>query len=356
MAAFPAMPLYSDAYLADTRHLTTEEHGAYLLLLMCAWRARECRLADDDKSLARITGLSPTRWRRMRPVLEQFFEIRKGFWQQKKLTAVYEEVAARVARNRANGARGGHATASARKHVAGAKTKPLACNPNDDSEPPDGGETPAETGSESIATKAKTKPKAASCSHKNRNDRKNKNDKSKQPEPADEARESAGYWHERISTVCGPDAVLDVSIIQLWLSAGVDLEADALPTIRQVRQRELVRTGEAPKRLSYYKAAVLDALAVRQAAIKAGRSHALQSAVPQHEKQIFNPADSEHWRRLLGDNGSRFRGDYMAQNWFIPADHPDFREQSLGPNPKFMKNPALPGEIYQHYARAWCWR
>lgn len=122
MAEFPALPFFTDAYLADTRHLTTEEHGAYLLLLMCAWRNRGCQLKDNDRMLARIAGLSPAKWRRMKPVLVEFFTVADGLWRQKKLLYVYDTVSKKVARNRENGRRGGKITA-ARKQQAQACAK-----------------------------------------------------------------------------------------------------------------------------------------------------------------------------------------------------------------------------------------
>lgn len=66
------MPLLVDKYLGDTTHLTTEQHGAYLLLLMSMWK-RDGVLPADDGQLAQITRLSAARWKACRPVLLAFF-------------------------------------------------------------------------------------------------------------------------------------------------------------------------------------------------------------------------------------------------------------------------------------------
>lgn len=86
MAEFPALPLWTDAYLGDTTHLTTIEHGAYLLLLMTAWRTRDCSLPDDDRLLARYARCTAGQWKRLRPVLEPFFVSENGQWRQSRLT------------------------------------------------------------------------------------------------------------------------------------------------------------------------------------------------------------------------------------------------------------------------------
>ena len=87
MAEFPAMPLWTDAYLADTRHLSTHEHGAYLLLLMSAWRTPDCSLPDDDRVLARLAGMNGGRWARCKGTVMAFFELGDDArWRQKRLT------------------------------------------------------------------------------------------------------------------------------------------------------------------------------------------------------------------------------------------------------------------------------
>ena len=86
MAQFPALPLFTDAYLADCGHLTTIEHGAYLLLLMTAWRTDGCRLPNDDRVLARYCRLTPAQWKRIKPGIIGFFTEEDGFLYQGRLT------------------------------------------------------------------------------------------------------------------------------------------------------------------------------------------------------------------------------------------------------------------------------
>ena len=67
----PWMPFYVADYLGDTRHLSTLEHGAYLLLIFHYWQRGS--LPVDDGRLATITGLSAEEWGRCRPTIAEFF-------------------------------------------------------------------------------------------------------------------------------------------------------------------------------------------------------------------------------------------------------------------------------------------
>jgi len=78
------MPLYWGDYLKDTGRLTTEGHGAYLLLIADYWTSGAA-LPDDDSQLAAITRLPLARWRQHRRVLEHFFEIADGLWRHSRI-------------------------------------------------------------------------------------------------------------------------------------------------------------------------------------------------------------------------------------------------------------------------------
>lgn len=85
MAKSPEMPLDTDAYLADTGHLSTFEHGIYLLLLMAMWRSPAGWLPSDDLSLARAAHTSVDKWRRAAPTIRALLREQSGKVSQKKL-------------------------------------------------------------------------------------------------------------------------------------------------------------------------------------------------------------------------------------------------------------------------------
>ena len=91
------MPLYIGDYLADTSRLTTEQHGAYLLLLMDYWRSG--RLPDNDQVLAQITKLSPDAWSNARAMLEQFFSIEDSHWVHKRVEQELDQAVFNKAKN-----------------------------------------------------------------------------------------------------------------------------------------------------------------------------------------------------------------------------------------------------------------
>src|SRR4030095_16082288 len=83
------LPLSTSDYLADTQHLTQEQHGAYFLLLMSMWRAGGW-LDDDDKKLSRIGKCNALVWRRMAPTIRALLICDGGKLSQKRLLAEIE--------------------------------------------------------------------------------------------------------------------------------------------------------------------------------------------------------------------------------------------------------------------------
>lgn len=79
------MPLYIGDYLSDTMHLTTEQHGAYLLLIMAYWKNGGA-LPASDAQLAAICRMPVDAWSNARAVLENFFDTtQEGKWVSKRV-------------------------------------------------------------------------------------------------------------------------------------------------------------------------------------------------------------------------------------------------------------------------------
>lgn len=100
--AAPAIPLFGDAYMADTTHLSLEEDGAYLRLMMIAWRLPDCALPDDDTRLARMLKITPGRWAKLKPVIMSFWNLGDKGWQQARLSKERNFVEQKRATNRAS--------------------------------------------------------------------------------------------------------------------------------------------------------------------------------------------------------------------------------------------------------------
>ena len=127
MTSLPYMQLYTSDYLADTAHLTTEEHGAYLLLLMNYWQ-RGKPLDNTDGRLAHVARLSAERWKAVEPILAEFFMIDGTTWVQARIERDLDKIRDKSSKLAANGSIGGS------KRQANAKQMPIYEEEEEDKE------------------------------------------------------------------------------------------------------------------------------------------------------------------------------------------------------------------------------
>lgn len=102
------MPFYVGDYLGDTMELTTEQHGAYLLLLLAAWK-KGAYLPNNDESLASICKCDKKAWARVSyAVLPYFTETDDGaqIYQARQLDE-YQLASKNNETQRVNGSKGG---------------------------------------------------------------------------------------------------------------------------------------------------------------------------------------------------------------------------------------------------------
>lgn len=123
----PFMQLYVADYLGDTRHLTTEQHGAYLLLLMTMWRS-DGVLSSDPSKLARIAGLTVAKWKRISDDILAFFTPCEGGFTQGRLAAELTIADEKSEKRSRSGRAGGRAKALKDKKLAVANAMPLPCH------------------------------------------------------------------------------------------------------------------------------------------------------------------------------------------------------------------------------------
>jgi uncharacterized protein YdaU (DUF1376 family) len=104
----PWMPFYVTDYLGDTTHLSTLEHGAYVLLLLHYWQHEG--LPEEEEDLAIITRLQLRDWKKMQPKISKLF---KPGWRHKRVDAELAKAVIKYDRRAAAGKAGGNARAQA---------------------------------------------------------------------------------------------------------------------------------------------------------------------------------------------------------------------------------------------------
>lgn len=93
MAQFPALPLFTDAITADCSHLTDEEFGRYVRLLILMWRTPGCRIPADIHWICKRLRVDALAYAQLvQPILQEFCTQDAGCWTQKRLLKEYQYV------------------------------------------------------------------------------------------------------------------------------------------------------------------------------------------------------------------------------------------------------------------------
>ncbi|MGJ4954608.1 YdaU family protein [Bradyrhizobium sp. HKCCYLRH2015] len=129
----PWFPFYVGDYLRDTARLTTEAHGAYLLLILDYWS--NGAPPDDDETLCSIARLSLGDWQRLRQKLAPFFQIEAGRWNHKRIDKERETAAEKHLRRVNAGRAGGNAKATAQQSSSNATAELQALSYQSQSQP-----------------------------------------------------------------------------------------------------------------------------------------------------------------------------------------------------------------------------
>lgn len=106
MSEYPYMQLYVGDYLRDTQHLTIEQSGCYLHILMAMW-THGGSLPNDEKILAKICRISARRWRAVNKPIMALLKVFDDKVSSKRLRKELTKARRTTAARRAAGKLGG---------------------------------------------------------------------------------------------------------------------------------------------------------------------------------------------------------------------------------------------------------
>jgi len=112
----PYIMWHVDDYLGDTTHLSTVEHGAYILTMFACWKRGG---SIPERHVERTARMTPEQWTESRDTLAEFFDVEDGTWTHGRIVAEIDRIEAK----RKSAKRAGKASGRARKPAAEKQAK-----------------------------------------------------------------------------------------------------------------------------------------------------------------------------------------------------------------------------------------
>jgi len=149
MEALPYIQLYVADYLADTAHLNRAQSGSYMYLLMNYWQTGK-PLDNKGERLATVARMTNEEWEVEKPILAEFFTIKRNKWIHSRMEYDLERVLSKSKKRAFAGSESARSRANKRltsveqvlTEVEGdveveVKTKKISVNKVDPTEDPD---------------------------------------------------------------------------------------------------------------------------------------------------------------------------------------------------------------------------
>ena len=256
------MPFYVADYLADTTHLSTVEHGAYLLLIMNYWQHKG--LPGEPGRMARICRMSQAEWLEIAETLAELFG---PGWTHKRIDDELARSDTLIARRKAAGKAGADARYGKRRDGE----EPTQPQSDRQTQPHSESDSQPESLSASQSKAPSGAPAQAASGRRRRDDFERLEG---------ELREAAGLEGEPAI------ALKDLSPIYALLDKGYDLASDILPKLRAAKA-----TGKRPSSWRYF----LPAIEEGKAANNAIRPKPLMAVVA---PVVFVSLEDRRWPEL----------------------------------------------------------
>jgi uncharacterized protein YdaU (DUF1376 family) len=125
MTSLPYIKFFVGDHLASTAHFTTEEQGAYLLILFAMWQQDDCSLPNDQTMLARIARADARRWKEIGPNVMAKLAVEGDRVTQRRLREEHQNAIALSGKRKRSGREGGRSKALRNKEAAIANANDL---------------------------------------------------------------------------------------------------------------------------------------------------------------------------------------------------------------------------------------